>query len=164
MAQRLKGLPAMWETWVRSLGREDPLEKEMATLFSIVAWRIPWTQEPGGQQSTGLQRVRHDWETSLSLSHFMRGFPGGASGKNLPANVGHVREAGSIPGSGRSPGGRHSNPLQYSCLENPTERGAWQATVHGVAKSWTRLSTRTHRGFRESGLQGWNVLLWRPDK
>ena len=54
----------------------------------------------------------------------MRGFPGGASGKNLPANAGHVRDAGSIPGSGRSPGGGRSNPLQYSCLENPTERGA----------------------------------------
>ena len=48
MAQRLKRLPAMWETWVRSLGREDPLEKEMATQSSILAWRIPWTEEPGG--------------------------------------------------------------------------------------------------------------------
>ena len=52
-AQRLKGLPAMWETWVRFLGREDPLEKEMATHSSIVAWRIPWTEELGGLLSTG---------------------------------------------------------------------------------------------------------------
>ena len=65
MAQRLKHLPAMRETQVRSLGREDPLEKEMATHSSILAWRIPWTEEPGGLQSTGLQRVRHDWATSL---------------------------------------------------------------------------------------------------
>ena len=60
MAQRLKCLPAMQETRTRSLGREDPLEKEMATHSSILAWRIPWTEEPGGLQSTGLQRVGHD--------------------------------------------------------------------------------------------------------
>ena len=59
-AQRLKRLPAMRETWVRCLGREDPLEKEMATHSSILAWRIPWTGDPGGLQSTGLQRVGHD--------------------------------------------------------------------------------------------------------
>ena len=70
MAQRLKPLPAMWETWVQSLGQEDPLEKEMSTHFSILAWRIPWTEEPGGLQSMGSQRVRHDWATSLSLSLF----------------------------------------------------------------------------------------------
>ena len=60
VAQRLKHLPAMRETWVRSLGGEDPLEKEMATHFSILAWRIPWKGEPGGLQSMGLQRVGHD--------------------------------------------------------------------------------------------------------
>ena len=65
VAQRLKRLPAMWETWVRFLGWEDPLEKEMATHSSILAWRILWTEEPGGLQSTGSQRVRHDWATSL---------------------------------------------------------------------------------------------------
>ena len=68
VAQRLKHLPAMRETWVRSLGQEDPLEKEMATHSSIIAWRIPWMEEPGGQQSTGSQRVGHNRETSLSLS------------------------------------------------------------------------------------------------
>ena len=67
VAQRLKHLPAMWETWVRSLGWEDPLEKEMATHSSILAWRIPWTEEPGGLQSTGSQRVGHAWATSLTL-------------------------------------------------------------------------------------------------
>ena len=60
VAQRLKRLPAMRETWVRSLGQEDPLEKEMATHPSIRAWRIPWTEEPGGLQSMGSQRVGHD--------------------------------------------------------------------------------------------------------
>ena len=68
VAQRLKRLPAMWETQVRSLGWEDPLEKEMVTNSSILAWRIPWTEEPGRLQSTGSQRVGHDWATSLSLS------------------------------------------------------------------------------------------------
>ena len=54
-----------------------------------------------------------------------------------PANVGDVRDVNSVPGLGRSPGAGHGNPLQYSCLENPVKRGAWQATVHGVAKSPT---------------------------
>ena len=56
----VKNLAAMQETWVQSLGWEDPLKKEMATHSSILAWRIPWTEEPGGLQSTGSQRVRHD--------------------------------------------------------------------------------------------------------
>ena len=60
VAQRLKRLPLMRETWVRSLGWEDPLEKEMASHSRILAWRIPWTEEPGGLQSMGLQRVGHD--------------------------------------------------------------------------------------------------------
>ena len=65
VAQRLRYLPAMWETRVRSLGQEDPLEKEMATHSSIFAWRIPWMEEPGGLQSTGSQRVGHDWAESF---------------------------------------------------------------------------------------------------
>ena len=60
MAQRLKHLPGMWETWVRSLGWEDPLEKEMATHSSILAWRIPWREEPGRLQSMGSKRVGHN--------------------------------------------------------------------------------------------------------
>jgi len=60
VAQRLKRLPLMRETWVQSLGREDPLEKEMATHSSILAWRIPCTEKSGGPQSTGSQRVGHD--------------------------------------------------------------------------------------------------------
>ena len=60
--------------------------------------------------------------------------------QNLPANVGDVRDTGLIPGSGRFPGGGHGNPLQYSCLESPKHRGGWQATVHGVANSQTRLT------------------------
>ena len=59
--------------------------------------------------------------------------------KNLPANAGDVRDSDSIPGSGRFPGGEHGNALQYSCLENPMDRGAWWAILHRITKSWTRL-------------------------
>ena len=62
-------------------------------------------------------------------------FPGGASGQNPPADAEYIRDAGLLPGSGRSPGEGHDNPLQYSCLENPMDRGAWWATVHRVTKS-----------------------------
>ena len=67
--------------------------------------------------------------------------------KKTPVNAGDVRDTGLIPGSGRSPGGEHGNPLQYSCLENSMDRGAWWAIVHRVAKSQTqrqRLSTHAH--------------------
>ena len=69
VAQMVKNLPAMWETWDLSLGREDPLEESMATHSSILPWRIPWTEEPGGLQSMGSQRVRHDWATKHSTSY-----------------------------------------------------------------------------------------------
>ena len=62
VAQRLKRLPAMWETWVRSLGWEDPLEKGKATHSSILAWKSPWTEQPGGLESMKLQRVAHATE------------------------------------------------------------------------------------------------------
>ena len=71
----LKGLPAMWETWVRSLGLEDPLEKEMATHSNILAWRIPWMEEPGGLQSTGrkeLDRVFSDQQLSLITAYYFK--------------------------------------------------------------------------------------------
>ena len=68
VAQMVKSLPAMQETWVRSLGQEDPLEKEMATHSGTLAWKIPWMEEPGRLQSVGSQRVGHDQATSLSLS------------------------------------------------------------------------------------------------
>ena len=64
MAQTVKNLPAMQETWVRSLGQEDPLEKGMATHSSVLAWRIPWTKEPDRLQSMGSQTVGHDWVTN----------------------------------------------------------------------------------------------------
>ena len=74
-------------------------------------------------------------------------FPGGSDSKASAYNAG---DPGSIPGSGRSPGEGNGNPLQYSCLENPMDGGGWLAAVHGVAKSWTRLSDFT---FTIVGLQ-----------
>ena len=64
----------MRETWVQSPGREDPLEKEMLTHSSILAWRIPWTEEPGGLQFTGSQRVGHDWATLLDFNELDKKF------------------------------------------------------------------------------------------
>ena len=65
------------------------------------------------------------------------GFPGGSVVRNLPANAGTTGDAGSVPGSGRSPGEGHGNPLQYSCLKKPMDRGVWRAAVPGIAKSQT---------------------------
>ena len=93
----VKNMPAMQETkesQTQSLGREDPLEEEIATRFNILAWKIPWTEESGGLPSTGLQRVQHDLVTEQQ-----QGFPGGSVVKNLPASAG---DTGSIPYPGRS--------------------------------------------------------------
>ena len=92
VVQRLKRLPAMWETWVWSLGREDPLEKEMTTHSRILARRIPWMEKPGGLQSRESQRVGHDWATSLWLSLW-----GGASGKELACQCRRRKRQGFNP-------------------------------------------------------------------
>ena len=82
----------------------------------------------------------------LNSSEQYWGFPGGSEVKASACNAGDL---GSIPGSGRSPGEGNGNPLQYSCLENPMDGGSWWATVHGVAKSQTRLSDFTSRHFKK---------------
>ena len=73
MAQRVKHLPAMWETWVRSLGREDPLEKEMATHSRTLAWKIPWAEKPGRLQSMGSQSLTRlsDFTFTLSIEEML---------------------------------------------------------------------------------------------
>ena len=79
---------------------------------------------------------------------------------NPPANTREVRDSGSIPGLRRSPGGGHGNPLQYSCLENPTDRGACWTIVHRVAKSWTQMNTYSltrPEGLGEGGRNTWGV-------
>ena len=79
------------------------------------------------------------------LRYKERGFPDSAVIKNPPANAGDTRDVGLIPGSGRCPGVGNGNPLQYSCLENFMDRGAWKTTVHGVIKSRMWQSTHTYR-------------------
>ena len=127
----------MQETRVQSLGREDPLEKEMATHSSTHAWKIPWMEKPGGLQSMGSQRVGHDWATSLSFTFTM--FLNGSVGKESAWEAGDTGDVGSVPGWERSPGEGNGNPLQGSCLENPIDRGTWRATVRGVTKHQTWL-------------------------
>ena len=137
----------MQETWVQSLDQEDPLEEEMETHSSVLAWEIPWVEEPGRLQSLGSQRARHDLATSLSF------LPSGAAVKTLPARAGRSGDPGSMPGSGRSPGGGNGNPRQYSCLEDPMDPAAWPAHVH-ARQALPR--PRHHRGLRgvlESGIQ-----------
>ena len=80
------------EMQVQSLGQEDPLEEDMATHSSILAWRIPWTEEPGGLQSTRSQTVGHDWSNLACSMHTssLMGFPDGSTVKNVPANLGDM--------------------------------------------------------------------------
>ena len=124
----------------------------------------------------GLHRVGHDWSDLAEAAAAVVKLLGliVLVVKNPPASAGDVRDPGSIPGSGRSPGGGHGNPLQYSCLENCMDRGAWRATVHRVAKSQTRLKwLSTHarccsyvdhgrvKHFRELGnLLGYCFMWW----
>ena len=127
MAQQVKNPPAMQEipeTRVWSLGWEDPLEEGMAIHSSILAWRIPWTEEPGGLQSMGLQKVGHDWS---NLAH-------------TRMNMYRINQILSW-----------CCTCMLSCFSHvwlfatpwtvPTDRRAWWATVHGIAKSWTWLSS-----------------------
>ena len=83
-----------------------------------------------------------EWLILCDTVNLSRGFPGGSDGKHSACNAG---DPGSIPGSGKSPGEGNGYAPQYSYLENPLGRGTWQATVHGVTKSWTRLSTHTEK-------------------
>ena len=128
VAQTVKNPLEMQETWVQSLGQENPLEKGMAVHSSILAWRIPWTEEPSKLQIHGVTKS----QTRLSDSHTHS--LDGTMVKSLPANAGDGRDAGLIPGSGRSPGEGNGSPLQYSCLENSMDREAWWATVYGVVR------------------------------
>ena len=112
VAQLVKNLPTMQETWVWSLGWEDPLEKGMATHSSTLAWRIPWTEDLAGYSP---------WDRKKSVSRWLRG-------EESTCQAGDALDMGSISGSGRSSGGGNGNPLEYSCLGNPMDRGAWLAT------------------------------------
>ena len=137
------------------------LEKEMATHSSVLAWRIPGTGEPGGLLSPGLHRVGHDWSdlAAAAAGSYRASQVVLMVVKNLSANAGDIEDSGLILGLGRSPGGRHGNPVQYSCLEKPMDSWVWQGMVHRVTKSWTRLKklrhTHTHRALQ----QGQNIIV-----
>ena len=128
--------------WVWSLGQEDPLQEAMALHSSILTWKIPWTEEPGGLQSMGLQRVGHDW-SNLTYTYYLL-LLGGTVIKNSPTNEKMQRDVGLTPELRRSPGKGNGNPLQNSCLENSMGRGAWRAILHGdrVRHDW--IHTHTH--------------------
>ena len=105
---------------------------------------LPGMEEPGGLPSMGWHRVRHDW-SDLAAAAVTRaqGFPDGSVVKNPPANARDARNAGLIPGSGRSPGEGDDNALWYSCLENPMDRRAWRAMSMGlqrVEQNWSNLA------------------------
>ena len=161
----------MQKTQVWSLSLEDHLEKEMATHSSTLAWKIPWTKEPGRLQSMGSQRVRHDWSTSLHFTHkllaiifFLALVPTFLSMEihsTWDIAIKMLSHACFTPVNSICSqymyyiwwiytvhiGERNDNPLQYSCLENPMDRRAWQATVHGIPKSQTQLNTHAHTLF-----------------
>ena len=118
----------MQETWVQSMGQEDPLEKGMATHSSFLSWRILWTEEPGGLESTGLQRVGHNGATPLTLS--LNTFPGGLDDKYFVFNVGDL---------GRSLG-----------LEDPLEK---EMAIHSSILPWRIPWTQEPGRLQSMGLQ-----------
>ena len=114
------------------------------SLFTFKHWRRKWQPTPvflpGGSQGWGSLVGCQGWgrtESDMTEATQQQQNSGGSDGKGSACNAGDL---GLIPGLERSPGGGHSNLLHYSCLENPMDKGAWWATVHGVAKSWTQLS------------------------
>ena len=128
----------MQETQVLSLGQEDLLEKGMATCFSILAWRIPRTEEPGGLRSMGLQRVRHGCSDLACTA-----CTGGASGKEPACQCRRHKRSGFHARVEKIPCRRAWDSLQYSCLENPHGQRSLAATVPRVAESptwWKRFS------------------------
>ena len=138
VSQLVENQSAMLRTRVWSLGWEDTLENGKTT-YSIKAWRIPWTVYKESNMTEWFSLLQffkqifwswiiNEWASQVVLMV-----------KNLSASAGNVRNSGLIPGSGRSPGGLHGNPLQYSWLDNPMDRGTWWATVHRVTKSQTWL-------------------------
>ena len=131
----------MQETWVWFLGEEDPLEKEIATHSSTLAWKIPWMEKPGRLQPMGSQRAGHNWATPLSFT---------SDSKESVCNAG---DRGSVPRLGRSPGKGNGYALQYSCLENSMARGTWWATVHGsqrVRHDWVTNTLLQCMGYKRT--------------
>ena len=138
MAQMVKNPPAIRETWVQSLGWEDPLEEGMATHSIILAWWIPWAEEPGRLQFMGSQSHMTEWlNTALH-----RTSPMGQRVK-IPLYCRRHRRCGFNSWVGKIPWRRAWQPTLYCCLKNPVDRGAWQSIVQRVTKSQTKLSTHS---------------------
>ena len=132
----------MWETRFNPWVGKIPWRQKWQPTPVFLAWKIPWMEKPGRLQSMGSQKVGNDWVTSLSLQVVL-------VVRNLPINAGDIRDADSIPESGRSPGGGHGNILQYSCLENPMDMrslagyGLWGRKE--VRQDWSDSThTRVH--------------------
>ena len=137
----------------RSIGNACLLSAPFDWKWHNTSAHIPWprfnARDPGNSFAGCLGKGNRLGEHPINPCYtcIREGFPGGSVGKESTCSAGDTGDSGSIPESGRSPGGGHGNPLQYSCLENLMNRGAWQATVRRVAKSWTQLkwlSTHTH--------------------
>ena len=111
-----------------------------SNLLVLHFWIQP-TVDQNIKEKKKFQKLPQNKNLNLLCTSNYLGFPGGASVKNLPANANaeDIRGLGSIPGWERLPGEGNGSSLQYSCLENPMDRGAWQAIVHGITKSWTQL-------------------------
>ena len=114
--------------------RSKKIKAWWAAIYGVTQSRTRLKRLSSSSSSSLIRSVGSNPKIRLYICYM--GFPGGSEGKESACNAGDL---GSIPGLGRSPGGGHCNPLQYSCLENPMDRGAWQAIVPGVTKSWTRL-------------------------
>ena len=156
VAQMIKNLPVMQETQVWSLGHEDFLEKRMAIHSSILAWRSPWTEEPGGLQSMGPQRVGHDWAVNTIYTLLEKAMAPHSS--TLAWKILWTEEPGRLQSTGSLEsdtterlhfhfslsciGGGNGNPLQCSCLENPRDgKPGWLPSMG--SQSRTRLKRRT---------------------
>ena len=158
VAQTVKNLTAMRKTLVPSLGREDLLEKDVATHSNILAWRIPWTEEPGGLQSMGSQRVWHNWVTNTFTLQL--GFPGGASGKESTCQCRRCKRLGFDPWVRKIPlqeeMAAHSSILTWE-IPWTEEPGGLQ--FHAVTKKWTRQSNTSSLFFESKMKQVISALL-----
>ena len=134
------------------------LNAERTSMITGPAWRSREVETSGNPRS-----ILMSWSSEDVLSSSVPS-QGALAVRNLPANkAGSIRDAGLIPGLGRSPGGGNGRPLQYPCLENPMDRGDWRATVHRISKSQTQLKRLSmHACLPEYASSFWNTFLLAP--
>ena len=155
----------MWTSLVAQMVKNPPIMKDLSSIpglgrylggrhgnplhYSCLKNHHGETNLQSGLQSMGLQRVEHNWDHTQHIYTQIGASQVTLVVKNISVNVGDIREAGSIPGTGRSPGIGHVNPLQYCCLENPIDRGAWEATVHRITQSQSWLEQLSMHEYTE---------------